>query len=123
VVVRINEYVPVEGELSVVRLREEATLPPAGTVTGVRRLTVTPSGAAPLQAAVRLTEELKPFSDESIIVVDFEVPGERVISPVDGWRIKSGFGDDATTVPDGVTINWSFAECDIPPLDALTVNG
>ena len=83
-VVRINEYVPVEGELSVVRLREEATLPPAGTVTGVRRFTVTPSGAAPLQAAVRLTEELKPFTDESTIVVDFEVPSERVISPVDG---------------------------------------
>ena len=75
---------PVEGELLAVIVREGVTLLPAGTVTGLGRFTVTPSGAAPLQAASRLTGEVKPFTDESTIVVDFEVPGNRVISPVDG---------------------------------------
>jgi len=76
--------VPIEGELSVVRVRVGDTLLSAGTVTGLGRLTVTPSGAAPLQAASKLTEDVKPFTDESTIVVDFDMPGVRVISPVDG---------------------------------------
>ena len=67
-----------------VRVKVEDVLPLVGTVTELGRLTVIPSGAAPLQAADKLTEELKPFTDESTIVVDFEVPGERVNSPVEG---------------------------------------
>ena len=114
---------PVEGEPSAVRVRVGDTVPLAGTVTGLGRLTVTPSGAAPAQAAARLTEELNPFTDVSMIVVDFDMSGVRVISPIDGWVTKSGLGDEATTVPEGVTINWSLAECVIPPLDARTVNG
>ena len=75
---------PVEGELFVVKVRVESALPLVGTVTGVGRLTVTPSGAVPLQEAVKLTEELKPFTDETRIVADLAVSGVRVNSPVDG---------------------------------------
>jgi hypothetical protein len=51
-------YVPVEGELLAVRVTVEEVLPPAGMTTGLRRFTVTPDGAAPIQAGVRLTDEL-----------------------------------------------------------------
>lgn len=57
------------------RVRAEEALPPAGMVTGVGRLTVTPLGAAPFQPAVRLTVELKPSIDESTIVADCDSPG------------------------------------------------
>jgi hypothetical protein len=115
--------VPVEGELSAVRVRVEEALPPAGTDTGLGRLTATPSGAVPVQAPVRLTEELNPFTEESIMVVDLEVSGVKVITAGEGWLRKSGFDDATTTVLEGVTINCRVAECDIPPLDAVTVNG
>jgi len=75
---------PVEGELLVVRVRVDVTLPLVGIIAGLGRVTVTPSGAAPFQAAARFTEELKPFTDESTIVVDLEVSDVRVISPMDG---------------------------------------
>jgi len=76
--------VPVEGELSAVRVRVEDTLPSAGTVTGLGRLTVTPLGAIPLHAADRLMEELNPLTDENRIVVDLEILGVRVITAGDG---------------------------------------
>jgi hypothetical protein len=106
-----------------VRVRDEDALLPAGTVTGVGRLKVTPAGAVPVQAAVRLTEELNPFMDENIIVVDFETAGVKVITAGEGWVMKSGLGEATRTVPEGVTINRRVAGCDIPPLDAVTVNG
>jgi hypothetical protein len=108
--------------LPAVRVRVDDALPPAGIVTGLGSLTVTPSGAAPVQAAVRATVELNPFTDDRAMVVDFETSGVKVITAGDGWVRKSGFCD-AIIVPEGVTINWSVAECDIPPLVAVTVNG
>jgi hypothetical protein len=36
---------------------------------------------------------------------------------------KSGFGKVARMELDGVTISWRVAECEIPPLEAVTVNG
>ena len=105
------------------RVRTEDALPPAGTVTGAGRLTVTPAGAIPVQAAARLMGELNPFTDENIIVVDFETSGVKVITAGEGWVMKSGLGEATRTVPEGVTINRRVAECDIPPLDAVTVNG
>jgi hypothetical protein len=123
VAVTMSVYVPVEGEGSAVRVRVEDALPPAGMVTGLRRLTVTPAGATPVQTSVRLTEELNPFIDESIMVVDLETSGVRVNTAAEGCVRKSGACEEATTVSDGVTINWSVAECDMPPLEAVTVNG
>jgi len=76
--------VPVEGELSAVSVRIEDVLPPAGTVTGLGRLTVIPSGATPVQAADRLMVELKPFTDEYTRVVDFDTSGVKVMTAGDG---------------------------------------
>jgi hypothetical protein len=76
--------VPVEGELSAVRIRVEDAVPPAGTATGLGRLTVTPAGATPVHAAARLTVELNPFMDASTMVVDFETPGVRVTTAGEG---------------------------------------
>ena len=114
---------PVEAESLAVRVRVEDALPPAGTVTGLRRLTAIPSGAAPLQAAERLTVELNPSTEESTMVVDFTASGDKVITAGNGWVRKSGFGDEARTVPVGVTISSRVAVCDNPPLEAVTVNG
>ena len=75
---------PVEGELSAVRVRVEDALPPAGTITGLGRLTVTPLGAVPLHAADRLMEELNPFTEENTIVVDLEILGVKVITAGEG---------------------------------------
>jgi len=115
--------VPVDGESSAVRVRIEDALPPAGTVTGLGRLTVIPAGADPVQAAVRLMEELNPFTDDSTIVVDFETLGVNVTTPGEGCVKKSGVGEVAMIVPEGVTISWSVATCVMPPLIAFTVNG
>lgn len=98
-------------------------LPPAGTVTGLGRLIEIPAGAVPVQEAARLTEELNPFTDESTTVADFETPGVKVITSGEGWVTKSGFGEVTTTAPEGVTINRRVVECEIPPLDAVTVKG
>jgi len=76
--------VPVEGEVSEVRVRVEKTLPDDGTVTGVERVTATPSGAAPLQPAVRLTVELNPSTEESTTVSELDMPGVRVTTAGDG---------------------------------------
>jgi hypothetical protein len=116
-------YVPVEGELPAVIVRIADVLPPAGTATGLGRVIVTPLGAAPIHAADRLIEELKPFSDDNIIVVDLETPGVKVMTPGEDWVEKSGVGEVATMVPEGVTISWSVATCVMPPLIAFTVNG
>jgi hypothetical protein len=40
---------------------------------------VTPFGAGPLHAAERLIEELKPFTDDRAMVVDFETLGVKVM--------------------------------------------
>jgi hypothetical protein len=97
--------VPVEGESSAVRVRVEDAVPPAGRVTGLGRLTVTPSGAVPVQAADRLMEELKPFTEENTIVVDFATLGVKVTTAGEGWVRKSGFSEETRMVPEGVTIN------------------
>ena len=116
-------YVPVETESPAVSVRIEDALPPAGTTTGLGRLTVTPAGAVPVQAAERLTEELKPFTEENSMVVDFETPGVKVTTSGDGWVRKSGLGVE-TRVPAGVTVNSSPVECDKPlGLTPVTING
>ena len=67
------------------RIRVEDALPPAGTVTGVGRVTVTPLGVAPFQPAVRLTLELYPSIEESKIVADCDVFGVRDTTAGEGW--------------------------------------
>ena len=114
---------PVEGELPAARVSVEDALPPAGTVTGVGSVTVTPLGDGPLQAAVRLIVELKLFTDENVRVVVLAMLGVNVIDAGAGEVMKSGPGDVTSTAPEGVTINCSVAECEIPPLTAVTVNG
>ena len=114
---------PVEGEFPALSVSVEDAVPSGGTVTGLGRLTVTPVGATPVQAATRLTEELNPFMDASTIVVDLETPGVKVTTAGEGCVRKSGFGEVARIVPEGVTISCRVAECDIPPLEAVTVNG
>jgi len=109
--------------LSAVRVRIADELPPAGTVTGLGRVIATPLGAVPLHAADKLIEELKPFTDGSTIVVDFETLGVKVMTPGEGWVKKSRVGGVTTMVPEGVTISWSVATCVMPPLIAFTVNG
>jgi len=113
--------VPVEGALSAVRVRTEVAVPPAGIVTGLCRLTVTPAGAAPDHEAPRLSCELYPFTDERMTVVDLNAPGVRLMVAGDGWEMKSGVMEEITTLP-GVTFTSTTAECVIAPLDALTVN-
>ena len=85
-------------------------MPLVGTVTGLGRLTVTPSGAVPLQAAARFTEELKPFTEERSIVEDSDISGVKLICVGGaGWPIelieKSGAATGARTggVPAMVT--------------------
>lgn len=77
-------YVPVDGVLSAVKTRVDDALPTEGTVTGLGRLTVTPSGAAPFQPAVRFTVELKPSTDASTIVADCVRPGVSDTTAGDG---------------------------------------
>ena len=89
-----------------VTVRIEDALPPAGTVTGLGRLTVTPFGTSPVHAADRLMVPLKPFADAKTIVVDLETLGESVKTAGEGWVRKSGLGV-ATSVPDWSTVNWS----------------
>jgi len=76
--------VPADGELPAVTVRVEEALPDDGTVTGVGRVTATPSGAAPLQPAVRLTVEMNPSTEESTIVAELDMPGVRVTTVGDG---------------------------------------
>ena len=114
---------PVDGELPAVRVSVEDAVPPAGTVTGVGRVTITPLGDSPLHVADRLIVELNPFTDEKVRVVVLAMLGLSVIAAGAGEVMKSGPGDETTTVPEGVTINCSVAECAIPPLVAVTVNG
>lgn len=111
VAVTRSAKVPVEGELSAVSVRIEDVLPPAGTVTGVGRLTVIPSGATPVQAADRLIVELKPFTDEYTRVVDFDTSGVKVMTAGEGWLRKSGRGVEKTVpaVPAGVTVSQRAA--------------
>ena len=68
-------------------VRVEDMLPLAGTarVTGVGGLTLTPSGAAPLQPAVMLTVELNPSTDERMIDADSDAPGVSDTTAGDGW--------------------------------------
>ena len=105
VAVMMSVYVPVEGESSAVSVRIEDPLPPAGTATGLGRLTVTPLGATPVQAADRLRVELNPFREESTIVVALETLGVRVTTAGEGCVTKSGLGEVAIMVPVGVTIS------------------
>jgi len=82
--VTIKVYVPVDGELPAVSVRVEDALPSAGSVTGLGKLTETPSGATPLQAAERPTEELNPSTDANTIVVDFDTSGVKVMTAGEG---------------------------------------
>ena len=75
---------PVEGELPAVIVSIDDALPPANTVTGLGRLTAIPSGAMPVQAADKLTAELKPFTEENTMVVDFDTSGVSVNTAGEG---------------------------------------
>ena len=114
--------VPVEGELPAFKVNVDVPVPPAGTVTGLGRLTDTSEGAAPTQDAARLTCELKPLTDETITVVDRKAPGPRLIVAGEGCAMKSG-ETEATTVPPDVTVRVRLVEWDVGPLEAITVSG
>jgi len=77
-------YVPVEGALSAERVSVEDAVPPAGTVTGLGRFTETPYGCGLVQAADKLTVELKPFTEVRSIVVAFASPGVNVTTAAEG---------------------------------------
>jgi len=51
---------------------------------GLGRVTVTSAGAAPAQEAPKLTEELNPFTEVMVTVVDFDTSGVRLIVAGDG---------------------------------------
>ena len=103
-------------------VKTDEAVPSGGTVTGLGRFTETSDGATPDQEALRLTVELNPFTDETVTVVDLETPGVNVIIAGVGWEMKSGLAEEII-VPEGATFKSSVAECDIPPLVAVTVNG
>lgn len=113
---------PVEGEPSAVSVRVEEALPPAGTVTGLGRLTEMPFGATPVQAADRVSVELNPFTEEYTIEVDFERSGVKVIVAGEGWLRKSGSGEERMVgaVPAGVTVTESAALC-VRPVGLLPI--
>jgi len=84
--------------------------PLAGIVRELGRFTVTPSGAAPLQTTSTLTEEVNPLTEETSIVDDSDMSGDKLISVSgNGWAIelieKSGTVTGARTgrVPAMVT--------------------
>jgi hypothetical protein len=72
---------------------------------GLGRLTVTSAGADPAQEAPKVTEELNPFTEVIVTVVDLATPGVRLITVGDGWVTKSRLGEETTVVPAGVTIS------------------
>jgi hypothetical protein len=68
---------------------------------------VTPTGAAPLQAAERLTVEVNPSREERSIVADCDTSGVRLTTAGEGWVMaelieKSGAATGAKT--DGVAM-------------------
>ena len=64
----------------------EVVLPLEGivTVTGFGGVTLTSSGAVPVQPADRVTVELRPSTEVSIMLADCEEPGESVIVAGEG---------------------------------------
>ena len=114
---------PVEGDVSALRVRVEEAVPPAGRVTRLGKLTVIPCGAAPDQAVERLTGELNPLTEEMVTVVDADTPGESVMTVGEGCGRKSRFVDATMIVPVGDTVSRRLAECVMLPLDAVTVKG
>ena len=117
---------PPEGAELVVRVRVEAALPPAGTATWFGRLTPTPEGATPFQAAVRLTEELKPSTDDRTIVTDCDWPAVNHTTVGEGGVTvdvieKSGLAG-AKTVGVPVIVTCMAVEWDIAPLVAVTIS-
>lgn len=75
---------PVEGESPAVRVSVDDPEPPAGTRTGLGKLTVTSAGATLLHAAARLIVELKPFTELKRIVVDLATSGVNVRTAGEG---------------------------------------
>ena len=103
VAVTMSVYVPVEGVVSAVRVRVVEALPPAGTVTGLERLTVTPDGAGPDHSAERLTVELSPSVEERRIAAEPDMSGIKVTAAGEVWMMalliaKSGTATGARTV-------------------------
>jgi hypothetical protein len=96
--------VPVEGELSAVKVSREEAVPPTGTVTGLGRFMVIPEGTTPDQAGVKSTVELNPLTDVSMIVVDCEKPGLRLIVAGEGVVPKSGAATSWLAL-EGVMVN------------------
>ena len=101
--------VPVEAELPAFNVNVDVVVPPAGTTTGLGRLTVTSTGTAPTQDVARSTCELKPLTEDRITVVDRNEPGLRLIETGEGCAIKSGDAE-VTTVPPDVTVKVRLVE-------------
>jgi hypothetical protein len=106
--------------VSAVIVKVVDALPSAGTVTGPGRFTVTPLGAAPLQSAPRLTEELNQLTEVSTIVADAEVPGVKVITAGDGCVMKSGTTTGAKTDGVAAIVILISVECETVPLTAVS---
>jgi hypothetical protein len=64
----------------------EEALPLDGIVivTGLGEVTLTSLGATPSQPADRVTVEVRPFTDDSIMLADCDAPGESVIVAGEG---------------------------------------
>lgn len=104
------------------KVSADVPVPPAGTVTGLSKLTVTSVGVAPIQEVDTSTCELKSFTEEMMTVVDRNAPGLRLIVAGEGCAMKSGEAE-ATTVPADETLKVIVVECDVEPLDADIVSG
>jgi len=106
--------------LSAVRVRVAVAVPPAGTVTGLGRMTLTPVGAAPTQEADKATSELKLFTDVSVNVTDCEAPGFKPIVDEAGCARKSADagGTRIAGVPTMFTV--TCVVCEMPAPDAVT---
>ena len=114
-------YVPPDAELPAFKVSVDVPAPSAGTLTELGRLTITFAGGS-TQDVVRSTSELKLFTEEMIREVDRKAPGLRLIVAGKGCAMKSG--DTASRcVPGGVTVRVRVVECDIGPLEAVTVSG
>lgn len=102
-------------ELAAMVMVDDAVLP-AGGVTGLAILKVTPVGAAPSQEGVSVTAELNPLTEVTVIK-------EPALEP---WTTETPTGAAAikkSGVAAAITVTERLAECDNGPLMPLTDTG
>ncbi len=102
-------------ELAAMVMVDDAVLP-AGGVTGLAILKVTPVGAAPSQEGVSVTAELNPLTEVTVIK-------ESALEP---WTTETPMGAAAikkSGVATAITVTERLAECDNGPLMPLTDTG